>query len=94
MINSFIDRGINLQIGDIPGLFSASIQERFEALCDHRTIPGRRNLLRRHSDNADFFVGGDRSAQQLLDSGFHARRQLAGKIAGPTWVLFLGRLCL
>jgi hypothetical protein len=39
MINAFIDRGINLSIGDIPGLFSASIQERFEVLCDCRAIP-------------------------------------------------------
>ena len=68
MINGFIDRSINLLIGDIWDLFSASIQERFELSCDRRTILGRRNLVRRNSNNANFFGGVNRPAQQLLDS--------------------------
>jgi hypothetical protein len=78
MSSGFIDRGINLQIGDVPGLFRPPIQKRFEVLCGRRAIPGRRNLLRRNSSNANFFVGVNRPAEQLLDSGFHARRKLAG----------------
>jgi hypothetical protein len=69
MINGFIDRSINLLIRDISDLFSASIQERFELSCDRRTILGRRNLVRRNSNNANFFSGVNRPAQQLLDSG-------------------------
>jgi hypothetical protein len=69
MIYAFIDRSINLLIGDIPGLFCASIQECFKALCHRRTILGRRELLRRKSHDTDFFVGVNRPAQQLLDSG-------------------------
>ena len=68
MINGFIDRSINLLIRDIWDLFSASIQERFELSCDRRTILGRRNLVRRNSNNANFFGGVNRPAQQLLDS--------------------------
>lgn len=78
MIKSFIDRSINLLIGDILPLFCASIQEPFQASCDRQSILGRRDLLRRNRSDADFFVGINRPAQQLLDSGFHARRQLTG----------------
>ena len=68
MINGFIDRSINLLIRDISDLFSASIQERFELSCDRRTILGRRNLVRRNSNNANFFGGVNRPAQQFRSS--------------------------
>jgi hypothetical protein len=78
MIKSFIDRSINLPIGDILRLVCASIQERFQASCNRQTILGRRDLLRRNRSDADFFFGINRPVQQLLDSGFHAWWQLAG----------------
>jgi hypothetical protein len=77
-VHGFIDRDVNLVIGNILGLFCASIQERFEASCDRGTIPGRRDLLRRNSHDVDFFIGVNRPVQQLLDIGFQAWWQLAG----------------
>jgi len=78
MIGRFIHRGIDFSIGNILGLFCASIQERFEVLCNRRPILGRRDLPQRNSHDADFFVGVNRPAQQLLDGGFQAWWQLAG----------------
>jgi hypothetical protein len=78
MIHGFIDRGVNRLIRDISDLFCAPVQERFEPLGGRCTILGWRNLLRRYSHDADLFVGVDRPAQELLDSGLHASWQLAG----------------
>jgi hypothetical protein len=82
MIHGVIDRSINLLIGDILGLFYPSIQKRFEVSCDRQTILERRDLLRRNSHDADFFVGFNRPAQQLLNIGFQAWWQLAGFLNG------------
>jgi hypothetical protein len=78
MIDGFIDGSVNLLVRDISDLIRAPGQERFEFLGDGCTIPGRWNLLRGNSDDADFLVSVNRPAQELLDCGLHALRQLAG----------------
>jgi hypothetical protein len=71
MIHGLINRSANLLIRDIFDLFRAPVQERFELLGDRRTILRRRNLLGWNGSDANFFVGANLPAQELLNGGLH-----------------------
>jgi hypothetical protein len=81
MIDGIIDGTIQLLVRDVRGLPRAPIQEFLEFLSDRGAIAGRRDLLRRDGHNADFLVGVDGAAQELLDGGLQALREVAGFLA-------------
>jgi hypothetical protein len=80
MVSRLIERGVNLLIGNVSDLFGPQVQECLELLGDCCAIFSRRDLLGRNGYYADFLIGVDRPAQQLLDSSFHVLRQLAGPL--------------
>jgi len=73
MINGLIDRGVKFLVWNISDFFCAPVQERFEPLCNCCPILRRVNLMRRDSDDTDFFVGLNPSSQELFDGRLHVR---------------------
>ena len=69
-MNRFLDCSVNLVVWDTLDFFRASVQEHFEFPSDRGPISRRRNLLRRKGDNADFLIGINRPAQEMLYGGF------------------------
>jgi hypothetical protein len=69
MANGLINHTINVLVGDIFSLLCAPVQEFLELSGNRSTILGRWELLRRNSRDTNLFVGADRPAQELLNSG-------------------------
>jgi hypothetical protein len=76
-IDSLIDRGVDLFIANVSNLRCAPVQEILELLGHDCAVLGGRNLPRRNGRDADFLVGRDHPAQELLDGGLHSGRQIA-----------------
>jgi hypothetical protein len=77
MANGFIDRAINVLVGDIFSLLCAPVQELLKLSGNRSTIRGGWELLRRNSRDTNLLVGANRPAQELLNSGLHTLWQLA-----------------
>ena len=82
MIDGFIDLSVDILISDVSDLLCPAIKECLKLLRNGQAITRRRNLLRRNRSDADFLVGANWSAQELLDSGLHALWQVAGPLDG------------
>jgi len=82
MIDGVIYGTVDFFLRNINGLLRAPIQELLEFLGDCGAIAGWGDLLGRNGYDADFLVGLDGAAQELLYGGLHALRQVAGFLAG------------
>ena len=81
MIDTLINRSVDLFITNVSDLRCAPVQEILELLGHDCAVLGGRNLPRRNGHDADFLVGPDRPAQELLDGGLHARWQIGGLLS-------------
>jgi hypothetical protein len=68
VIDGLINRSVDFFVTNVPDPRRAPIQEILALLGHNCAALGGRNLLRRNSHDADFLVGRDWPAQDLLDS--------------------------
>jgi len=78
MMDGSIDGTVQLFTRKVPGFPGTLVQELLKDLSDCGAIAGWGDLLGRNGYDADFLVGLDGAAQELLYGGLHALWQVVG----------------